>query len=87
MLKLNQAHAQRPPWGMASHHRELAQLLAHLELFCARVGTKEDVSRARLWWLSPCLLKLVERSADSSEMASSGMVALLGGRPWDTHPR
>lgn len=78
MLKLNQAHAQRPLWGMASHHREWAQLPAHLELFCARLETKKDVNRARLWWLSPCRLKVVERNADSPEMASSGMVALLG---------
>lgn len=38
---------KRPSWGMASHHRELAQLLAHLELPCARLDTKEDVNRAK----------------------------------------
>lgn len=44
------------------------------------------MGRARLWWPSWRLGELVEGNADSSEMASSGMVAFLGGRPWDTHP-
>lgn len=64
-----------PIVGHASHHEELAQLRGHHKLVCARLDTEMDVNKARLRWLSLCLARLVMRNADSSEMASSGMVA------------
>lgn len=41
------------------------------------LAQKKDVNGARLGWLSLSLVKPIERNADSSEMASSGMVAFL----------
>lgn len=71
---------------MASRHGGSARLLDRHGLFCARLEARKGVGRATPWWLSWRLGKLVEGNADSSEMASSGMVAFLGGRPWDTRP-